>query len=51
MMSISPAIPLTLGCLAGALFLICFAVALIVTMRNRKIIHRQACENRRVKAA
>ena len=35
-------IPLILGIIAGGLFLILFVVALIVTMRNRRIIRKHS---------
>ena len=37
-MNISPAIVLTLGAVAGALFVTVFIISWIVTFRNRKII-------------
>ncbi len=42
MNTISPTIPLILGIAAGALFLILFVGALVVTMRNRRIIRRNS---------
>lgn len=42
MTSISPTVPLFLGILAGALFLILFAGALVITMRNRRLIRRHS---------
>lgn len=42
MNTISPMIPLILGIVAGALFLILFVGALVVTMRNRRIIRRNS---------
>lgn len=40
--SISPEIPLTLGIIAGVLFVGVLIAAFIVTMRNRRIIRRNS---------
>lgn len=42
MNTISPTIPLILGTTVGVLFLILFIGALVVTMRNRRIIRRHS---------
>lgn len=42
MNKISPTMPLILGITAGALFLILFIGALVLTMRNRRIIRRNS---------
>lgn len=42
MNTISPTIPLILGITVGVLFLILFIGALVVTLRNRRIIRRHS---------
>ncbi|MDE6648332.1 MAG: hypothetical protein K2K45_00180 [Muribaculaceae bacterium] len=37
---ISPSIPLIAGIIAGSIFIILFIGALVVTMRNRRLIRR-----------
>ena len=42
MNSVSASIPLALGIIAGVLFALIFVYALVVSMRNRKILHKHA---------
>lgn len=42
MNAIRPIVPLNMGIIAGTLFLILFIGALVVTMRNRRIIRRHS---------
>lgn len=42
MHSISPDIPLTLGIIAGSLFVCVLIAAFVITMRNRRIIRKNS---------